>query len=162
MERNVIYCTNELTYIEWLLLNANSLYISYKTTYFQNILLKWFLIRFSLFTYLHVIFLNFYKADLASHWKLTWARDDIHSWVKSISTLRYFPIYFIVNHLFSTHSPEVIPCLIFMKFELLFTSIYDLNININSRRHNFLWSYSKIWWKKSNFVFKSCHKEKYK
>jgi hypothetical protein len=40
-------------------------------------------------------------------------------------------------------------------------SIYDLNININSRRHNFLWSYRKIWWKQSNFVFKSCHKEKY-
>ena len=47
-------------------------------------------------------------------------------------------------------------------FELFFTSIYDLNINIYSWRHNFLWSNSKIWWKKSNFVFKSCHKEKYK
>ena len=32
---------------------------------------------------------------------------QLHSRVKSISTLRYFPIYFILNHLFSTHSPEV-------------------------------------------------------
>ena len=32
-------------------------------------------------------------------------------------------------------------------FEFLFTSIYDLNTNVNSWRHNFIWLYSKIWWK---------------
>jgi hypothetical protein len=32
-------------------------------------------------------------------------------------------------------------------FELLFTSIYDLNTNVNSWRHNFIWLYCKIWWK---------------
>ena len=31
-------------------------------------------------------------------------------------------------------------------FELLFTSIYDLNRNVNSWRHNFIWLYSKILW----------------
>lgn len=30
-------------------------------------------------------------------------------------------------------------------FELLITSIYDFNTNVNSRHHNFLWLYSKIW-----------------
>ena len=33
-------------------------------------------------------------------------------------------------------------------FELLFTSIYDLNTNVNSWRHNVIWLYGKIWWKK--------------
>ena len=32
-------------------------------------------------------------------------------------------------------------------FELLFTSIYDLNTNVNSWPHNFIWLYSKILWK---------------
>ena len=34
----------------------------------------------------------------------------VHSQVKSLSALRYFPthLYFIYNHLFSKHSPEVI------------------------------------------------------
>ena len=57
---------------------------------------------------------------------------QLHSRVKSISTLRYFPIYFILNHLFSTHSPEVIPCLIFMKFSALIPKI-----NIVSSSYNF-------------------------
>jgi hypothetical protein len=34
-------------------------------------------------------------------------------------------------------------------FESLFTSIYDLNTNVNSWRHNFIWLKSKIWWKNS-------------
>jgi hypothetical protein len=39
----------------------SSLYISYETTYFHNILMKSFLSRFSLIrVYLHVIFSNFY------------------------------------------------------------------------------------------------------
>ena len=32
----------------------------------------------------------------------------------------------------------------FLLFALLFTSIYDLNTNVNSWRHNFIWLYSKI------------------
>jgi hypothetical protein len=54
------------------------------------------------------------------------------AWVESISTLRYFPIYFILNHLFSTHSHVVIPCLIFMKFSTL-----SPKINIVSSSYNF-------------------------
>ena len=57
------------------------------------------------------------------------------SWVKSISTLRYFPMFFMLNHLFSTHSPEVIPCLIFMKFSAL-----NPKINIVSS-----YNFHKIW-----------------
>ena len=60
------------------------------------------------------------------------ASGNIHSRVKSISTLRYFPIYFILDHLFSTHSPEVIPCLLFMKFSAL-----NPKINIVSTSYNF-------------------------
>jgi hypothetical protein len=48
-----------------------------------------------------------------------WTHCILHSRVKSISALRYFPIYFISNHLFSKHSPEVIHYLIFMKFSAL-------------------------------------------
>jgi hypothetical protein len=29
---------------------------------------------------------------------------------------------------------------------LLLASIYDLNTNVNSWRHNCIWLYSKIWW----------------
>jgi hypothetical protein len=74
----------------------------------------------------------------------------IHSWVKNISTLRYFPIYLILNHLFSTHSPEVIPCLIFMEFSAL-----NPEINIVSSSCNFhiilfilflmTWFKHKVW-----------------
>jgi hypothetical protein len=32
--------------------------------------------------------------------------------------------------------------------QLLFTNIYDLSANVNSWRHNVIWLYSKIWWKK--------------
>jgi hypothetical protein len=79
-----------------------------------------------------------------------------------IFTIRYFLIYFIYNHLLSKHYPEVISYPIVLKFspskaesisvfikylhviffKLLFTSIYDLNTNLDSRRHNFLWLYT--------------------
>jgi hypothetical protein len=45
----------------------------------------------------------------------------------------YFPIYFIYNHVFSKHSLEVIPYLIFMKFsalnsEINIVSLYNFQI----------------------------------
>ena len=43
----------------------------------------------------------------------------VHSLVKSLTTLRYFPLYFILNHSFSKHSPKVISHPIFLKFTLL-------------------------------------------
>ena len=45
-------------------------------------------------------------------------------------------------------------------FELLITSIYDFNTNVNSRHHNFLWLYSIFG--KYYFVFKSFLKKNYK
>jgi uncharacterized membrane protein len=57
----------------------------------------------------------------------------VHSLVKSLSTLkRYFPIYFILNHLFSKHSPKVITYPIFLKFSPLEAELLDLNTNVNS------------------------------
>ena len=57
----------------------------------------------------------------------------VHSLVKSLSTLkRYFPIYFILNHLFSKHSPKVISYPIFLKFSPLEAELFDLNTNVNS------------------------------
>ena len=44
-------------------------------------------------------------------------------------------------------------------FELLFTSIYDLNTNVNSWRHNFIWLYSKIWWKNYTLFLNQCLRE---
>jgi hypothetical protein len=45
--------------------------------------------------------------------------DTLHLRVKSISTLRYFPIYFIQKTLISKHSPEVTPYMIFITFSAL-------------------------------------------
>ena len=58
--------------------------------------------------------------------------SNIHSRVKSICTLRHFPVYFILNHLFSTHSLKFIPCLILMKFSAL-----NPKINIVASSCNF-------------------------
>jgi hypothetical protein len=66
---------------------------------------------------------------------------------------KIFPYIF---HIFMKFSPLIVELLEFIWisscnfFELLFTSIYDLNTNVNSWRHNFIWLYSKIWWKKLN------------
>jgi len=68
------------------------LYISYKTTYFQNIH--------------YPIFLKFSPLE--------------------VELIRF---YFIISCNF---------------FELLLTSIYDLNKNVNSRRHNFLYCMVKL------------------
>ena len=90
----------------------------------------------------------------------------IHSRVKSISTLRYFPIYFILNHLFSTHSPEVIPCLIFIKFSALnpkinikfylyFSLWHDLNTKLDFFHQILLYDHRKLWPREFMFMFKS-------
>ena len=83
---------------------------------------------------------------------------NIHSWVKSISTLRYFPIYFILNHLFSTHSPEVIPCLIFMKFSALSPKINIISSSYIFHKIVFI-LFLMTWFKhKVRFLFiKSCY-----
>ena len=49
----------------------------------------------------------------------------MHSRVKGISPLRYFPIYFIQNHSPSQHSHEVIPQPILMKFSPLIVELLE-------------------------------------
>ena len=56
---------------------------------------------------------------------------DVQHVDKSDSVSAVFSIYFISNHLFSLHSHEVIPYLIFMKFSAL-----NAEINIVSSSYN--------------------------
>lgn len=76
-------------------------------------------------------------------WKLSWSN--------------FLPDYLFF---FLTLNTEFI--LIFSKsfFKLLYTSIYDLNKNVNFRCHNFLWLYINIWWKKLEIKINANYKKK--
>ena len=101
-------------------------------------------------TYMHI----FRHIFLSNYW---WQKSDIWSQASyryPISCEAFFDpsdSYFLFAEERGYHKWALAHSSSWVFFELLFTCSYDLSTN--SRHHNCLWSYSKIWWKILNRVF---------